>query len=429
MAKSLEEFLSRIDQKYHCKIILLEPYNGNRTNISFTFGCGHSVNQLLKSLLLRDQFDYCLECKNKIIEKEKIKYICLYCKSRFTKIKTYEKCLSNCEEKYKNLEENIDFVICQICGFHSKSLGTHLNKEHGLTSRKYSKQFENCLAIATNSSNIYSKINAINGNWIVREKEKGTDLTEIWKKISIGLSKSIMANDAERSRRSRYMTELNVIHRTDEKYKKMLSDTAKITSSRPEILEQRAAVLKRWREENPEDFLNKCVIPLQIGFAKWRKENPEEFYEKCVKNLYNSYQSHPEELLFNLVSLLDGFQFKRRRFLKSPLILNKTNTKQLDISDKINNVYIEFDGIVHFKPIFGEGALIEKQNRDDNLNSVIIQNNWTLIRISHDRFIYKSKKEKCYFKQECLDRLYQILEDKITGVYKIGTSYDQYSKH
>ena len=36
MAKSLEEFLSRIDQKYHCKIILLEPYNGNRTNISFT---------------------------------------------------------------------------------------------------------------------------------------------------------------------------------------------------------------------------------------------------------------------------------------------------------------------------------------------------------------------------------------------------------
>lgn len=426
MAKSVEEFLSRIDQKYHCKIILLEPYNGNRTNISFTFGCGHSVNQLLKSLLLRDQFDYCLECKNKIIEKEKIKYICPYCKNSSIKIETYEKCLSNCEEKYKNLEENIDFVICQICGFHSKSLGTHLNKEHGLTSRKYNKQFKNCLAIAINSSSNYSKFNIVNGNWIAREKEKGTDLTEFWKKVSVGLSKSIMANDAERSRRSKNMTELNVIHRTDEKYKKMLSDTAKITSSRPEILEQRAVLLKRWREVNPEDFLNKCVIPLQIGFTKWRKENPEEFYEKCVKNLYNSYQSHPEELLFNLVSLLDRFQFKRRRFLKSPLILNKTNTKQLDISDKINNIYIEFDGIVHFKSIFGEEALIEKQNRDDNLNSVIIQNNWTLIRISYDRYIYNSKREKCHFKQECLDTLYQILNNNIPGIYKIGTAYGQY---
>jgi very-short-patch-repair endonuclease len=315
----------------------------------------------------------------------------------------YEQCLSKCATKYQNLIENIDFVICQMCGFHAKSLGVHVNQRHNLTSEAYKKQFPNAQVIADNSHTNYSVVNTENGNWIQRAIENNEDLTEYWAKVSSGVTKSILDNPEERVRRAIVMSKVN----QSDIMRQKASETAIKTSARPEILSQRTANLKKWRDENPEDFHN-----------------------QCIKKMIGSFQSKPEKKLFELVSSLDGFVFKRNQFINSLLVSNKSHNKQMDMGDKAKRIYIEFDGILHFEPRRGIQILEQSKARDREIEQHIINHNWTLIRVSYDQFKYstkmvgKIKTDASYFKQECLDKLVSILHDGKPGIYKIGEAYE-----
>lgn len=236
-----------------------------------------------------------------------------------------------------------------------------------------------------------------NGDWINRKKEVGEDLSEYKSKMGAAVSQSIMSNPDERLRRAGLMGQLN----KRDSARKRSSDTAKITSARPEILENRAKQLKNWRDENPE-----------------------EFYDICFLKMINAPVNHtkPEKILYDLLpkNFTYGQIIKSDKFKK----INKSGRKQLDFGNEEKTIYIEFDGHHHFMVKFNETEETLKliQEKDRIVNEIINERKLTLIRISYDQFSYK---KKGYFKSECLERLNEILDNPIHGVHYIGTAYNK----
>src|SRR5690606_34369140 len=99
------------------------------------------------------------------------------------------------------------------------------------------------------------------------------------------------------------------------------------------------------------------------------------------------------------------FNFKRHQIIKSEKFISASKRKDIDIADKDNRIYIEYDGGLHFKET-SIHSLCETQQKDILLDNHIIKHKWTLIRISHDQFSYN----KCNygFSKECLELLFNI---------------------
>jgi len=398
--KTLEEYLEKIPEEYRKNLSIIGNFCGKRTKILFQFSCGCEAKQEMGAFLTRDRFDFCTSCKTKHQEI----YKCNYCSTEFIKINHYEACKKKCQEKYESLILGKDYVVCQICGYHGKNLKFHVVNIHNITKQDYIKTYGSLMC--SDSYDKYSESGALVGNWYNKAKEQGIDLSDFHRRVSEGVKKSIMSNPKERKRRSDLMTELNKKQQSDPEFQKKVSETAKKTSARKDIQEKRAEQLKRWRDNNPE-----------------------EFHEKCIKKATTSFQSKPEIKLYEFLAALKEFCFKRNQFVHSNLISNKSSKKQLDIGDKQKRIYVEFDGVFHFKPIFGDDKLSLIQQKDSQIEEHILKHNWTLIRVSYDQYRASStiknkiKSDSSYFKQECLDKIIEILNSKIPGIYKIGDAY------
>lgn len=310
-----------------------------------------------------------------------------------------------CKENSEKLIDGIDFIICKICNFHAQNLGIHLKIIHNISSEYYITQYGGT-TVSFNSNKKYSDNHF---SYLTNAKKNDIDLTEYWGKVGKGISDAILSNNNERQRRTDMMIALNKIQQNDPSFKELVSKTATKTSARPEIQQQRSIQLKKWRDENPEDF-----------------------YEKCVKAMITTFQSKPEKKLFEFVSSLDGFNFKKNQIIKSIIFTSSSHKRQMDIADKNKRIYIEFDGKVHFEPIFGNDVLIRNIIKDKEIERHISNHNWTLIRISYDQFIYttkttnKIKNDASYFMQKCLDQLVELLNNNEPGIYKIGEAYGKY---
>lgn len=284
----------------------------------------------------------------------------------------------------------IDYVVCSICGFHAKSLGVHVLKEHGIPADEYKKDHQ---IICSKSHETYKSQNGLNGDWIVRAKENGEDLSEYLVKMGESVRQSILNNPEDRKRRAGVMAAVN---KTDVMRKKA-SETAIKTSARRDIQLQRAEKLQNWRTANPE-----------------------EFYEKCMSKMFGSYQSIPENELFNVVVNVEGYNFKSNQFLKSEMFTGKTHRKQIDIADHSKHMYLEFDGPLHFKET-KKSDLKDIIKRDDCLDGYININDFTLIRVSPDQFSYR--KSDFGFSTDCLVKINYILNNPTPGVHYIGEMY------
>lgn len=226
-----------------------------------------------------------------------------------------------------------------------------------------------------------------------RALNAGITKEEFYKKISVGVKLSIETNPDERIRRAK-----NRINTNKSSFMRNLaSKTAKETSSRPEILQKRTDILQQWRDNNPEIF-----------------------YEKCISKMLSGWQSKPEKILYEICKSFSGFSFKRNQTVKSNSFINKSKRKQVDIVDKEKRIYIEYDGPLHFKETSLKISLAEIQLKDKLLNEHILENNWTLIRISYDQFSYKAQG---HFIDSCLDSLKKILSSSVPGLYFIGNMY------
>ena len=312
--------------------------------------------------------------------------------------------------KIGEMVEGIDFVICKICNFHAQNLGIHLRKIHDLDSREYCIK-NRCKSTSAVCFEKYKDARFLKfdgySSYTGYAKLHNIDLSEWRAKLSKAVSKSIMNNPLERTKRSKRMTKLAEKQKNDPAILKLRSDVAKKTSSRPEILIARTEQLRRWRQNNPDDF-----------------------YNKCTKKMLGSYRSKPEGKLFEFISKLPGFSFNRNQFVMSrKYFYTKSGKKQIDMADKKKRIYIEFDGPLHFIPRLGEEKLRQINLKDEALDQYMFKHKWILIRVSFDQFVYRNTLEKCYFKQDCLDQLIEILHACKPGIYKIGESYDKYKKY
>lgn len=295
-----------------------------------------------------------------------------------------------CKAKYDQLPEGIDFVVCKICGWHTKKLAGHLHTEHGIDPSQYDGPI-----LCESSKKKYEAVAQDNGNWIEKAKARGEDLTEYKQKMGEAVRESIMSNPDDRKRRAKVMADVN---RSDVMRKKS-SDTAIKTSARKDIQENRAAQLKKWRDENPNDF-----------------------YDKCISQMLKIWHSKPERLLLDIVKSHSEYTFKSNQFVKSEEFPSKSKRKQVDICDKLRRLYIEYDGKLHFINPWKDRRMFDVQASDLALDKHIIKHGWTLIRVGYDQFSYR--KSDYGFKKECLERVFEILDNPTPGVHRIGAVYE-----
>lgn len=294
-----------------------------------------------------------------------------------------------CQEYVNSAIEGVDFVRCKICGEIGKSISSHV-KKHDMSKKEYEAKYGPIVCKKTKSNYSDTK----NYDWIKREKEKGNDLKEYREKLGKAISKGVMNSDSAREARRQNLSSLN----KTEAFRKRSSEVAKKTSSRKDILENRTNQLRKWRENNPD-----------------------EFYEKCTSTMINSWKSKPELHLFELLNKKYSF-LKRNQKLhrRGKFLSTKSNIRQIDIMSLENKIIIEFDGVCHFKNIFGDDVLETNKKKDKELNEVMKNEGWTVIRVSHDQYSYKSGQG---FKKECLDEVTKIIETKERGLFLIGESY------
>jgi very-short-patch-repair endonuclease len=297
-----------------------------------------------------------------------------------------------------------DYVICEICGFVGKSIAFHTKREHELSRSDYERIYGP--TVSAKSKNNYSVQNEKNGDWIERAKLQGRDLSDFKTRVSASVSASIMANPKERERRSLLLAELN----KREDSRERASVAAKKTSARKDIQNKRAAVLKDWRDNNPEEFREKCVMSLI--------NSPKKQVNK----------SKVEQILFALLS--EKWEFKRNVRLYCPrvFVTNKTGTKEVDLYSESEKIIVEFDGPSHFKALYGEARLGRSVSRDLELLEYCLENKIILARLDDTTFVWRRHNSR--FVDGVIETLFEILDKKEVGIYYFGGHYveDQIGK-
>lgn len=219
-----------------------------------------------------------------------------------------------------------------------------------------------------------------NWNWIKRANERGEDLSSYKKKMGDAVRKSILANQDERKRRSSLSKSTITKWATSVEGRRVASETAKITSARPEILEAR------------------------------------------TKRLIYSYKpSKGERALETFVSPLG---FRRNVLVKSARFSTKTKRRQIDFLNKEKMIAIEFDGGHHFMNAWKRMSLDTIHKNDLELDDWCKLQGITLIRVSHSQF----NTRKNDINEECKKALLSFLETKDReGVFFYGNEYEKYS--
>lgn len=290
------------------------------------------------------------------------------------------------------LDRGVKWVECLICGLKMKSLGKHVSGKHGISREEYQVRYPGAQVKCSETRERYSQQNKVNADWITRRKEAGEDLEGYKKKMGAAVSAAIMADDDERARRAKQMAANN---RTPEARERS-RNTALKTSQRPEVLAARSERLRRWRDENPL-----------------------EFYEKCTAVMHATMSSKPEKQLFELVKLIDP-SFKRSQRLHDPEFSSASQRKQIDIMSHELGVLIEFDGRIHFDPIHGDDTLSDVKQRDAELDHVVDKQELTLIRISFDQYKYGANRG---FNDDAIKKMVDIIRNPTPGVHRIGSKY------
>lgn len=250
----------------------------------------------------------------------------------------------------------------------------HVKNIHGMTKEEYVAQHGPVIASA--SSRNYAKNE--NWNWIEREKANGNDLAEYREKMSKSVSEAIMTDPEERKRRAELLGELN----KREDFRKRSSDTAKVTSARPEIIEARVKrLVNNFKPTKPEQAIERFI---------------EENFPKL------------------------GFKRNQQLFNKRFFLVNASHIRQIDFMSKENQIMIEFDGGFHFKQC-NFNDLDQSIAKDKELNLSAPRLGFVLIRIGASCYSY-SKED---FSDECKEKLKIAVVQQQPQVVLIGSEYDE----
>jgi len=220
--------------------------------------------------------------------------------------------------------------------------------------------------------------------WLQRKEQRKKEKLAQMKKLSTQDARSMKG----RERRSKILTALN----KTKVFREKASETAKKTSARPEIQKQRAAVLKKWREENPEKI--KEIL------AKGRQSPKNSKAEIWIM------ENH----------------LQKRNFQNKHSIMCGKKSKEVDFVRE--NIWIEIDGCWHFGPEFTKHTRYTGENvhkRDLTLIQEAQRRKIvTLIRVGVDCMMGHGKTK---IKPEWEKLFLQIVDDPIPNIYLFGESY------
>lgn len=285
----------------------------------------------------------------------------------------------NCSSCREYAVEIGDFVKCPFCDYASSNIKIHLKKKHSLKEEEIKQyKFETC-----------SK------NYKARNSK--------------AVSSAILNSDKERARRSKLLGELN----KTPLFRNKASETAIKTSARKEIQQQRAEQLRKWRSENQKEFKDKCWSKMLQADKQWKKTKPEKFMIEWLKGKY-------------------GERFEWGKMLRSKLFLEsgKSDRKQIDFRSNDRNIFIEIDGPFHFtnlarkeetkSQVISE-AIERAKHRDKILEKIIADKQKTLIRVGYGTWCDSTGRVD----QKVLDKISQIVDTNLQGIYKIGDVYGE----
>lgn len=201
-------------------------------------------------------------------------------------------------------------------------------------------------------------------------------------------SKIAARSPKARSARSRNMSRMN----KTEEARRRASKTAQKTSARPEIQKKRAAVL-----------------------AKWRKENPEAFAETTKRAQKAAKPSRAESWLQE--NVLKGLGFRRNAQVRCG-----EHRKQCDFVR--GDFWIEVDGCWHFGMEFAKKRYSAEQvhERDVMLNMEAERRKIVLVRLGLGCWRGNGRYK---LKGEWRMLLMALLENPVPGVYLFGECYTQ----
>jgi predicted transcriptional regulator/very-short-patch-repair endonuclease len=318
----------------------------------------------------------------------KPKHSCIRCGKQ---IKHIESHIKSC----KKATEGVDYINCKICGKRFTALYVHC-RSHGLSSEEYQTTYGKLMCeetekrVSERNKNTQKKSNYRNK---LKSEGRTQELNEFNQNVAKKVSETVLSSESLRKLRSQTLSALN----KTERFRKKASDTAKITSAREDIKEDRGKRLKKWRVENPEKF-NKIVDRLHQFSSKPEKE----LYEKI-------------NLLFPEFSFKRNQQINRRNVFK----INKSGIKQVDILSISKKIIVEFDGILHFKNIKKWNQLEKVSSKDEELNS--LKDEFCIIRVSHDQFSYSQFSYG--FNENCMSKIKEIIQNATPGLHLIGEAY------
>jgi len=219
----------------------------------------------------------------------------------------------------------------------------------------------------------------------------------VWKeKIGKAVSKTIVSNPQEIMRRQELSKTTITAWAVSKEGRRKSSETAIKTSARPEIQKVRATVLKRWRDENPEEFYQKSIVAMHTVFVS----KPQvRLSEECKK-------------------IDDGF--KHNQQIKNLEFTNKTHRRQLDVLHAEKKIVVEFDGPVHFKKFRKNQDLEKTKRHDEEMNEVLSRIGYAVVRISYEDYDHRRGGS---FSARALNVIRSLVEKQNPGIYKIGGAY------
>jgi len=161
------------------------------------------------------------------------------------------------------------------------------------------------------------------------------------------------------------------------------------TKNRKKYQKNRKEYFKKWRKENKdkiaiyhkENYQNKKEIIL-IGNKEWRKKNPNYFkeYNKKFRNKTSSLTDG--ELIINHYLKDNNIDFESEKTFEN--CRNQDNNLLFfDFYLPNHNIIIEYDGIHHFEPIFGQERFESTKLFDSIKDEFCKTNNILLIRIPY----------------------------------------------
>lgn len=290
-----------------------------------------------------------------------------------------------------------EIIQCSLCDHKAKTLRRHIEKEHkDISVDQYVELYGSYIAPITREKK--KRAAKQNGSWFAKlSADEKAEVRAGWIENGKKISDSIMSNPEERKRRASMLKEMWDDPDKAAIFRENQSETAKKTSAKADVQAARAERLKNWRDNNPEDFYNKCTSKA-FSCAK-RKTKPEKFFHK-----------HADKSL-------KEFSFKYSQSLFSETFENKSKRRQIDFISSDRMFWIEIDGPLHFKKDFkGYNEILKK---DIAVDLIAKSRKKLLIRISFDQWDAKTG----IINVACLNKVREILDNGVPGVYYLGEEY------